>query len=215
MYTEIHKWKDFEQKVLYFKLNNVLNLQEHNELNRKIAGVYAIFKDDICLYVGQSINLASRIATHLKGKYETSTELYLWNVENIGFSDFYERSKDIQKIILDNCEKYLMSKLKPIENLLIDMNFTLDENKTPEVCLNHYSCFSLKIDESYLTIVESDSISESVSKMYEKIEVEFKGYSPEQYDDIYDLLGTTDFSIYTKKITNTKEKKKWTCGVEK
>jgi len=215
MYTEIHKWKDFEQKVLYFKLNNVLNLQEHSELNRKIAGVYAIFKDDICLYVGQSINLASRIATHLKGKYETSTELYLWNVENIGFSDFYERSKDSQKIILDNCEKYLMSKLKPIENLLIDMNFTLDENKTPEIDLNNYSCFSLKIDENYLTVVESDSISESISKMYEKIEVEFKGYSPEQYDDIYDLLGTTDFSIHTKKITNTKEKKKWTCGVEK
>lgn len=215
MYTEIHKWKDFEQKVLYFKLNNVLNLQEHNELNRKIAGVYAIFKDDICLYVGQSINLASRIATHLKGKYETSTELYLWNVENIGFSDFYERSKDSQNIILDNCEKYLMSKLKPIENLLIDMNFTLDENKTPEIDLNNYSCFSLKIDENYLTVVESDSISESISKMYEKIEVEFKGYSPEQYDDIYDLLGTTDFSIHTKKITNTKEKKKWTCGVEK
>lgn len=207
MYTEIHKWKDFEQKVLYFKLNNVLNLQEHNELNRKIAGVYAIFKDDICLYVGQSINMASRIATHLKGKYETSTELYLWNVENIGFSDFYERSKDSQKIILDNCEKYLMSKLKPIENLLIDMNFTLDENKTPEVYLDHYSCFSLKIDENYLTIVEGDSMSESISEMYEKIELEFKGYSPEQYDDIHDLLGTTDFGIHTKKITNTKEKK--------
>lgn len=157
MYTEIHEWQEFNQKVLYFKLNNTFNLQIDSELNHKIFGIYAIFKDNICLYVGQSSNLASRVATHLKGKYNSATDIFIWNVENIGFSDFKSRNKESQKSILDNCEKYVMSKLKPIENITIDMDFKLTEDETPIICFESSSCMTILIDESCLMVTDSES----------------------------------------------------------
>ena len=157
MYTEIHEWQEFNQKVLYFKLNNTFNLQIDSELNHKIFGIYAIFKDNICLYVGQSSNLASRVATHLKGKYNSATDIFIWNVENIGFSDFKSRNKESQKSILDNCEKYVMSKLKPIENIAIDMDFKLTEDATPVICFESNSCITILINEQYLLITDYSS----------------------------------------------------------
>lgn len=157
MYIEIHNWNDFEQKVLYFKLNNALNMQTETESNHKFIGVYAIYKDDICLYVGQSINLASRIATHLKGKYKESTEIFCWNIENIGFSDFKERSKVSKKEILDNCEKWLMTKLNPIENLSIIHDFIIEENKSPNICFESSSCFTINNRNEALYITDDFS----------------------------------------------------------
>jgi hypothetical protein len=162
MYIEIHEWESFTQKQLYFKLNNAFNMNLLSEENHKIAGVYAIYKDDICLYVGQSKNCASRLATHLKGKYETATDIHIWDVNKIGFSDFYDRDIDTQKTILDNCEKWLMTKLKPIENLLIDMSFELEDSKTPNICFESNASvtidmneFDIKIfDESYYGVEE-------------------------------------------------------------
>lgn len=156
MYIEIHEQKELKQKALYFKLNNAFNMNIESEENHKIVGLYAIFKDNICLYVGRSTNIASRIATHLRGKYEGSTEVFIWNIENIGFSDFRTRNKQSQKNILDNSEKWLMSKLKPIENLLIDMDFRLEEDKTPHICLEYPACISLNILNNSLRIFDID-----------------------------------------------------------
>lgn len=133
MYIEIHDWDEFEQKELYFKIHNALNMNIKGELNRKIIGVYAIFKKKNCLYVGQSKNLASRIATHLRGKYKEATEIFLFDIQEVGFDDFLKRSKDSQKAILDNAEKYLMKLLKPIDNIDIDMDFNLDDKEKPIV----------------------------------------------------------------------------------
>ncbi len=117
MYVEIHDWEKFSQEILYFKIHNVLNLEKNSNQNIKIAGIYTIFKNDICLYVGQSKNIASRLATHLKGKYKTADEIYFWDICELGFDDFHERNSISKKSILDNAEKYLMSLLKPIDNI--------------------------------------------------------------------------------------------------
>ena len=92
-----------EQKELFFDLKSKMN-KEYT------SGWYVIFKDDICLYVGQSNNLPSRIATHLKGKYSTADKILIYHS--------YEK----KGASLDNIEKYLMSIFKPIENVLVDFS---------------------------------------------------------------------------------------------
>jgi len=163
MYIEIHNHADFEQKTLYFKLNNAFNMDMENELNQKLQGIYAIYSNNICLYVGQSKNLASRIATHIRGKYEKSTEIYLWNIEDIGFNDFLRRSKAIQQSILDNSEKLYMQKLKPIDNVNIDMDFKLNEDESalltnPSIILS-LQFHALRITDNVSNIQEEIEIS--------------------------------------------------------
>ena len=119
MYTEIHEWQEFNQKVLYFKLNNTFNLQVDSELNHKFSGIYAIFKDDICLYVGQSSNLASRIATHLKGKYKFLVITEGW------CGDAAQIVPVIQKIVLSAPNKFNLKLVLRDQNLeLIDAHLT-------------------------------------------------------------------------------------------
>mgnify|MGYP005614543251 FL=1 len=81
--------KNISQKELFFQINHVIN----NGKNEKgIKGVYAIFKNDICLYVGQSSNIASRLATHISGKYSDSTKIFIFkktNEENLIINEKY------------------------------------------------------------------------------------------------------------------------------
>lgn len=156
MYIEIHNL-DIKQEALYFKLNSAFSLETIDGLNEKIKGVYAIYKDNICLYVGQSKNIASRIATHLRGKYQEATSIYIWDVRNIGFSNFMERSAESQKSILNNCEQSLMVKLKPIENLLINMDKEIPTDQQPNICFESFADFTIHNQECYLSITDSSS----------------------------------------------------------
>lgn len=167
MYIEIHDWKNFDQKVLYFKLNNSLNMNLESTKDYKLAGIYAIYKDDLCLYVGQSRNLASRIATHLKGKYENATNIYMWNIENIGFPDFRSYDKEIQEQIIIRCEKYLMTVLKPIENLDIDMSYIIYNERDKPV-------FDFEVSSNYtlqLTDFDTLKITDSYPQNTEEIQM--------------------------------------------
>lgn len=119
------------QKELFFKINNLINL-ENETYEKELSGVYAIYKNDICLYVGQSKNLASRISTHISGKYKECDFIYLFDVRSLGFSDFFERSDDSKKSIIDNCEKYLIKLLKPIENIIADFSFEIHDSEKPD-----------------------------------------------------------------------------------
>ena len=165
MYIEIHDIDDTDQEALYFKLNSAFGISNADGKNRKIKGIYAIFKDDICLYVGQSKNIASRLATHLRGKYKDSTYIAVWNIKNVGFSDFDTRSKDSQMSILLNTEKYIMALLKPIENLDIDMDFKCEDNQKPDVS---YLTFEIRrfTDEFYHGNVISVSMANTSSSQY-------------------------------------------------
>lgn len=152
MYIEIHDYECLEQKVLYFKLNNAFNLNTISDINCKFAGIYAIFKDNLCLYIGQSKNFASRIATHLTGKYKNSTEIFFWNVEEIGFNDFHTRNEYSKQSILDNCEQWFMAELKPIENINIDMSFKLSKDLQPIVCFDEESSLTINVSKDVLKI---------------------------------------------------------------
>lgn len=97
------------QKELFFQIKSELKKSDNED---KICGVYAIFKDNICLYVGQSKNISSRIATHLCGKYAECDKVLI-----------YKSLEDVEFDLIPT-EKFAMSILKPIENVLID--FTED-----------------------------------------------------------------------------------------
>jgi len=159
VYIEIHNYEDIEQGALYFKLTNALSLETDNGMNEKISGVYAIYNENTCLYVGQSKNIASRIATHLRGKYKKATSIYIWDVKEIGFSDFLDRGSESRKNILNNCEQFLMTILKPIDNLLINMDKEIKEDMQPNIDVNDSSNITFSIRPGVLTITDSYSFA--------------------------------------------------------
>lgn len=110
-----------EQKEFYFDLNWFM---QRSSGNNKTHGAYVIYKDDICLYVGQSKNMSSRIATHLHGKYAMADRVIVYIDE-----EYLDVDGTDDEILLES-EKYLMNKLQPIENVLVDFSTDIDISKT-------------------------------------------------------------------------------------
>jgi predicted GIY-YIG superfamily endonuclease len=107
-----------ESKMLYFKLSSSFQIiEEKSSATYKFAGIYAIYKDDICYYIGQSKNLASRLSQHINGKYSGVDRVVIFTPW-INDVNFYDQKKEVQKIILEQNEMTLMRMLKPIENLI-------------------------------------------------------------------------------------------------
>ena len=100
MFTYFRKSKS--QKELFFLLFSSIAIEKAD----KISGVYAIYKSDVCLYVGQSSNIPSRLATHLCGRYADADKIFI-----------FENAND-EDLILN--EKYIIQKLKPVDNILVD-----------------------------------------------------------------------------------------------
>lgn len=106
-----------KQKELYFDLDRVFKISYED----KISGIYVLYKDDICLYVGQSRNVASRIATHLCGKYKNVNRILIFNDnECVGDEDNVD--------VLDYSEKFAFKIFSPIENVLVDFTEEVDTN---------------------------------------------------------------------------------------
>ncbi len=76
MFTYFRKSKS--QKELFFQLNSSMTIEKAD----KISGVYAIYKSDVCLYVGQSSNIPSRLATHLCGRYANADKIFIFENNN-------------------------------------------------------------------------------------------------------------------------------------
>lgn len=108
--------KSKKQKELYFQLDYEFKKTEYEE---KLSGIYAIFKDDICLYVGQSKNMSSRIATHLSGKYKDSSRILIFPT--------IDNQDDLVAL-----EKYTMQLFQPIENILIDFSESINKEDFAE-----------------------------------------------------------------------------------
>lgn len=122
--------KNKSQKELYFQLNSCMTIER---TEKAIKGIYAIYKSDICLYVGQSSNIASRLATHLSGRYKDIDKIFI-----------FEQTDD-EDLILN--EKYCIQKLKPTENLLVDY----DE----KICINELFSYFYDIEkEEYANILD-------------------------------------------------------------
>ncbi len=115
----VRVYKNTEQRQLYFDLKWMF--QKSNGLTKTI-GVYAIYNDDICVYVGQSKNIASRLATHLSGRYKKATKILV-------FEDLeYVTSPESDTKMLIETEKYLIKKLSPIENILADHTIEINND---------------------------------------------------------------------------------------
>jgi hypothetical protein len=86
-----------------------------DEVKDKVSGIYLIHNDNNeIVYVGQSKNMASRLTTHIRGKYKNS-----YKISIIGF-DFIESN------YLDSIERFLITKLKPIDNILVDEKYDIN-----------------------------------------------------------------------------------------
>ena len=160
-----------DQKELYFKLNKILTLRYDEN---KISGIYAIYKDDICLYVGQSKNIASRLATHIKGKYIKADRIIV-----------FANNDELEDLIPS--EKWLIQKIKPIENILADYTENINPQNILESFLEYKqdeeisnkATYEIIIDDQHAFIMDSEygsdlhdnkKIREMLSKAIVKIE---------------------------------------------
>ena len=137
--------KSESQRELFSQLNHSMSIKSDE---KTIKGVYIIFKDNVCVYVGQSSNVASRLATHLSGKYKNANEIFV-----------FENANDEDLIIT---EKYCIQKLQPIENLRVDFDEKINiddifgifhdyEKGAYEKMLEYYD-FKIKNDDEYIFI---------------------------------------------------------------
>lgn len=139
---------------LYYKLNSSLQITgfDYQLKNYKFAGLYAIYKNNVCLYVGQSKNLARRISDHLSGRYSEADQIHVFYATGNGFSNFDDRGVDAQKSILDTNELKLIDELKPIENIITPpCGFNPASNKL-------FDCFLNQDEEDSLVPYRSNSI---------------------------------------------------------
>lgn len=124
-------YKSEDQKELYFQISAAFKMQNPST-DAKLAGVYAIYNSDTCLYVGQSQNIASRLATHLSGKFSECThiDVYLIDADEEGYENFYERSANARKNILEYNEQCFIRLLSPIENINANHTIKPDSQRT-------------------------------------------------------------------------------------
>lgn len=115
------------QKELYYALQSAFSLADNPELRKSPAGCYVIFHGDKCLYVGQSKNLPSRISTHLWGAYSHATKVLFYTIKN-KFYDFDNLKREKQKRLLEINEKALMRYYKPIDNILVDFDSSINND---------------------------------------------------------------------------------------
>ena len=123
--------KQIDSKQLYFNLSSSFQIVSPQSVSKtfKLAGLYAIYKDDVCYYVGQSQNIASRLSQHLLGKYSGCTRIDVYGASNYRNGHFYNLSKSDRKSFLEHNEMILMQLCKPIENLITPpSDFNHDED---------------------------------------------------------------------------------------
>lgn len=160
-----HFDKTDDSKELFFKLGNSFHITNYSDRSStsKFAGLYAIYKNGNCMYVGQSQNLASRLSQHLTGKYESADMITVFMATDYGFNNFYDMDKDSRKSLLEDNEKILIKKLKPIENLMLpDQNFSIPESRLFSV-LNFINDENFNKYELASTVIEITDFDISVS----------------------------------------------------
>lgn len=105
---------DGDYKSLYKCISNSFKRLD-SDVQDKISGVYLIYNDNKeLMYVGQSKNIASRLTTHIKGKYRNAYKISIINL------DCFESS------FLDSVERFLITKLKPIDNIMVDEKYNIN-----------------------------------------------------------------------------------------
>lgn len=163
-----HFDKPEESKLLYFKLSSSFQIIEDKcSSTYKFAGLYAIYKNDTCYYVGQSKNLASRLSQHLTGKYSDVDKILIFSPWLKG-ANFYDQTKEVQKALLDQNEMILMQMLKPIENLITpsddfkprdDFKFESLKRGMYDLFFDEMTSMTVYINRCYVSVVTGDGDS--------------------------------------------------------
>ncbi len=100
-----------DQKKLFLGLRNAFSYCNEDD---NLPGIYLITnKNNDLMYIGQSKNIASRLSTHLSGKYQKSHLVYILSCP--------------KEYLLD-VENLLINTLKPIDNILVPRG-----SSTPDV----------------------------------------------------------------------------------
>ena len=169
MFTFFHK--ENEQKELYFQLKSII---DNN--STKARGIYAIFQDDLCVYVGQSKNISSRTATHLKGRYHNCTSVKLW-------LDY----EDMEDLIPS--EKFAIQQLKPTENIIADYSEKIDKDLLIERFIQFKpSSYDYRIMNFKYNLFVSDSECNENLYSNEKLRTFFKN----EINEVEKFLGAED-----------------------
>lgn len=106
--------EDENYKSLYISLSKSFKRLD-NDVQDKISGIYFIYNDNReLMYIGQSKNIASRLTTHIRGKYRNAYKISVINL------DYMESS------YLDSIERFLITKLKPIDNIMVDEKYDIN-----------------------------------------------------------------------------------------
>lgn len=104
---------DNDYKSLYKQLSKSFKRLEE-DCQDKIIGIYLIYNDNKeIMYIGQSKNIASRLTTHIRGKYRNAYKISVINL------DYLESN------YLDSIERFLITKLKPIDNIMVDEKYDI------------------------------------------------------------------------------------------
>lgn len=136
MYTQFYREDD--SRSTYFNLSNSLNINCISLASKtlKYSGLYAIYNGDVCVYVGQSQNISSRITQHIFGRYSSATKIYIFLASFDNGMDFNSLSKTDRKTIIEYNEWLLIKKLKPTENLRISKQDSFTDD-LPKMSLFH------------------------------------------------------------------------------
>ena len=116
--------------------------------------MYLTGKNDICLYIGQSKNISSRIATHLSGKYKECTSILIY--ESFSEIDF----------CLNETERFFMKKFLPTENINIDFSYEINDDLIMEstarykkdYCEKNNEVFNIKDEFNFFIINGIDDL---------------------------------------------------------
>lgn len=149
--------ENMEQRELFYTLKTAFALAEETINETKIPAIYSIHKDGICLYVGQSKNVASRLATHIKGAYSKADKIYIYPIVDHGFSGFWDFCDKTQKNVLVNNEIALMNHLKPTENKLCDYSKKIKHDYVADNILDYINGEDSS-PASFCISMEEDSI---------------------------------------------------------
>jgi len=114
------------QTKLFYQLRSAFDLTETYS-GGSYPGVYLIYKGDVCVYVGQSKNIPSRLSTHLSGKYKNCDYIKVLSPYSNGFEVYDELVESDKKLILEENEKTLIKKAMPVENIIADYNHKDDD----------------------------------------------------------------------------------------
>jgi hypothetical protein len=126
---------------LYIALKNAIGRYEVGDEDKKVPGIYCIYNEaGTLLYVGKSKNLASRLTTHIRGKYRYSYKITI---------EYVEQEE------LDDVERFLIDTLEPIDNVRVNEHYDIENTTWAELFLD--------LDESYTEFYNFTNLSEYMS----------------------------------------------------